>query len=107
MSLSESERQVLARFRDRLQTQLPEEQIEVILFGSKARGEGREDSDLDVLVIVLGEDWRLCDKVYDIATDLLLETGVCISLRLSARISIDSSKTRRLLLSRTLSVTRW
>ena len=79
MALRKSERQVLARFRDKLQTELPEERVELMLFGSKARGQGREDSDLDVLVIVLGEDWRLCDKVYDIATDLLLETGVCIS----------------------------
>ena len=79
MPLSELERQVLARFRNRLETELPGEQVDVMLFGSKARGEGREDSDLDVLVIVSGEDWRLCDKAYDIATDLLLETGVCIS----------------------------
>lgn len=86
MPLSELERQVLARFRNRLRTQLPEEQIEVMLFGSKARGDDREDSDLDVLVIVAGEDWRLCDQVYDIATDLLLETGVCISPKIiSAR----------------------
>ena len=84
--LSELERQVLASFRNRVRAQLREEQIEVMLFGSKARGEDREDSDLDVLVIVSGEDWRLSDHVYGIATDLLLETGVCISPKIiSAR----------------------
>ncbi len=49
------------------------------VFGSKARGQAREDSDVDVLVIVSADDWRLCDTVYDISTDLLLETGVSIS----------------------------
>ena len=91
MHLSELETQVLARFRHRLQTRLAEEPIEVMLFGSKARGESREDSDLDVLVIVSGEDWRLCDQVYEIATDLLLETGVCISPKI-----ISASQYRRL-----------
>ncbi len=86
MPLRELERQVLERFGNRVRAQLPEQQIEVMLFGSKARGEDRQDSDLDVLVIVLDEDWRLSDQVYDIATDLLLETGVCISPKIiSAR----------------------
>lgn len=79
MALKESERKVLENFRERLETSLHVPSIEVKLFGSKARGEDREDSDLDVLVIVGSEDWRLGDKVYEIATDLLLETGVCIS----------------------------
>jgi predicted nucleotidyltransferase len=79
MTLSELERKVLADFRDRLNAELHGEQTEVKLFGSKARGEDREDSDLDVLVIISGDDWHACDRAYDIATDLLLETGVLIS----------------------------
>ncbi len=86
MPLRELERPVLERFGNRVRARQPEQQIEVMLFGSKARGEDRQDSDLDVLVIVQDEDWRLSDQVYDIATDLLLETGVCISPKIiSAR----------------------
>lgn len=49
------------------------------LFGSKARGDDRADSDMDVLVIVASEDWHIRDTVYDVATDVLLQMDVCIS----------------------------
>ncbi len=51
----------------------------MILFGSKARGDARKDSDIDVLVIVSSDDWHMSDMVYSIVTDILLETEVCIS----------------------------
>ena len=86
MALKKSERKVLENFRERLQASLQDPTAEIKLFGSKARGDNREDSDVDVLVIVSSEDWRLSDKVYEIATDLLLETGVSISPKIiSAR----------------------
>ncbi|MCK4311738.1 MAG: nucleotidyltransferase domain-containing protein [Candidatus Cloacimonetes bacterium] len=53
--------------------------VEVKLFGSRARGDARKDSDIDVLVIISSGDWRMCDVVYGIATDILLESNVCIS----------------------------
>ena len=79
MALNKLEKRVLEEFRVRVQTALRDQGMEVKLFGSKARGEDKKDSDLDVLVIISSDDWRLCDRVYEIATDLLLETGVCIS----------------------------
>lgn len=79
MALNKLEKKVLESFLNRLETVLHDEIKEVKLFGSKARGRSRKDSDIDVLVIVSSDDWRLCDRVYEIATDLLLETGVCIS----------------------------
>jgi len=50
-----------------------------MLFGSKARGDDRPDSDIDVLVIVTTDDWRICDVVYGITTDILLQTDISIS----------------------------
>lgn len=46
------ERQVLKRFKDLLKGRLPQHQI--ILFGSRARGDAEPYSDLDVLVIIDG-----------------------------------------------------
>jgi len=89
MALKEQERNILENFSIRLRTLLQDPGIEVKLFGSKARGEDREDSDLDVLVIISGEDWHLSDKVYDLVTDLLLENGICISPKIISKRQYD------------------
>jgi predicted nucleotidyltransferase len=52
------------------------------LFGSKARGDDKPDSDIDMLVIVASDDWHIRDKVYDVATDMLLQADVCKQRRL-------------------------
>jgi len=79
MPLNKQEETALKQFKANLQQVLGSRLIELNLFGSKARGDDRPDSDIDVLVIVAGQDWRICDTVYDIATDILLQTNVCIS----------------------------
>ena len=70
---------MLDQFKDKLKQILGDQFVELMLFGSKARGDDRPDSDIDVLVIVTTDDWRIRDKVYEIATDILLQADVCIS----------------------------
>lgn len=51
------------------------------LFGSRARGDNRPDSDADVAVLLRGHRHRFLDTklaLADIAYDILLETGVLI-----------------------------
>lgn len=48
---------------------------EIIIFGSYARGEAKEDSDIDILII---GDVKL-DEVIDISFPILLKCGVYIS----------------------------
>ena len=53
-----------------------------ILYGSRARGTHRPDSDADVAVLLRGEHQRLLPTTLamaDIAYDVLLETGVNIT----------------------------
>ena len=54
----------------------------VYLFGSRARGTERPDSDYDLLLVVR-EDFSLSDKekLYDRVVDILLETGRLVSLK--------------------------
>ena len=77
--LSPGERGVLARFRDGLAARLGTRLAEVILFGSRARGEGRGDSDLDVLILVHGLGRAERRALIDIAADLSTETGLVLS----------------------------
>lgn len=54
----------------------------IILYGSYARGDNRQDSDIDVVAIVHGERQDLQNKlkqVWDLSSDLELEYGVIVS----------------------------
>lgn len=53
----------------------------IILFGSVARGEDREDSDIDVLIITNYDSFKIQRLVSDIVVDILLRTGVYISVK--------------------------
>ena len=53
-----------------------------IVYGSRARGAGRPDSDADVAVLLHGEPQRLLPAKLDMADtafDVLLETGILVS----------------------------
>lgn len=53
-----------------------------ILYGSRARGTHRSDSDADVAVLLKGEHQRILSTTLamaDIAYDVLLETGINIA----------------------------
>lgn len=55
---------------------------EVIVYGSRARGTHRPDSDVDVAVLLNGEHQRFLTTklaMADVAFDVLLETGISIS----------------------------
>jgi len=56
--------------------------VGAIVFGSRARGTHRPDSDADVAVLLRGEHRRFLTTklaMADVAFDVLLETGVLIS----------------------------
>ena len=53
----------------------------VILFGSVARGEGKEDSDVDVLVITSYDSFKMQMLVSEIAVNVLLKTGIYVSAK--------------------------
>jgi len=53
----------------------------IILFGSVARGEDKEDSDVDVLIITNYDSFKMQKLVSEIAVNILLKTGVYVSAK--------------------------
>ncbi len=54
---------------------------QIILFGSLARGEATEESDIDILVITSGNRFEMQKNLSEIAVDILLKTGEYISAK--------------------------
>jgi predicted nucleotidyltransferase len=76
---SNTERALLERCRDAVRELLPS--AEVILYGSRARGDAGPESDYDLLVLVDGPvDWRLEDQIRQCLYDLELETGAVVTV---------------------------
>ena len=55
---------------------------ELVLFGSRARGEHRTHSDYDILVIVDRRSPQLLDVLYDSVVQVLLSHGRLVSLKI-------------------------
>jgi predicted nucleotidyltransferase len=69
------------------------EKIEtIILFGSVARGEAKEDSDVDILIVTKAEDFRLRRALIGIAFDILLQTEENISVKALSKEEFDRNK---------------
>ncbi len=58
---------------------------EILIFGSKARGTAKPDSDLDVLVVIREEDRRLKDAIRQPGYLLSIGTDVVPSLMVLTR----------------------
>jgi predicted nucleotidyltransferase len=78
--LNVTEQQALAAFLHWLHEKYGERVLQARLFGSKVRGEFDSESDLDVLVVVGGENrWLYWRDIVDETSDLLLQYNVVIS----------------------------
>jgi len=83
-AVDEFVRRALEKYKDRIDT--------IILFGSVARGEAREDSDIDILIVTKEEDFRLRHILIGIAFDILLETEENISVKALSKNDFEKHK---------------
>ena len=86
---SAEERALLAQCREAVRAMVPS--ATVILYGSRARGDARTDSDYDLLVVVDGEvDWRFEDQIRQHLYPLELATGTVLTMHAYSRTAWDS-----------------
>lgn len=74
--LTPQEHQALDVFVELLYRQYPDRVRDVILYGSKARGDSHPDSDIDILILVDGDDWRFSHAVSTLAANVSLNYDV-------------------------------
>lgn len=77
--LSVQELKAVSSFCDFLRTEAKDDIHAIILFGSRARGEGDEESDIDILVLLNGENYPLKIKIWDYAHKIFCEMDIAIS----------------------------
>jgi predicted nucleotidyltransferase len=72
---------VIARFHAALGEVYGERLEHAVLFGSRARGDARPDSDYDVAVFSPDAEslWEESGRLADLETDILLDTGAVIN----------------------------
>ncbi|MEZ4888565.1 MAG: nucleotidyltransferase domain-containing protein [Chitinophagales bacterium] len=74
---------ILTDLKQSLQTLYGERLASLILFGSYARNEAREDSDIDILMVLNDDEiapFTEIDKISDITFQLLLDKGKVIQV---------------------------
>jgi predicted nucleotidyltransferase len=87
-TLSDTERAALFCFAERIRARFGDRLRELAVFGSRARGDATETSDIDVLVVIEGADDADREAISDEATELKRSSGEYVPLAplvLSAR----------------------
>ncbi|MGI6492664.1 MAG: nucleotidyltransferase domain-containing protein [Pelotomaculum sp.] len=81
-ALTPVEKKTLNMFIEHLNRVYPGEVEKVILYGSRARGDNRPDSDMDILILVRDKKRITRDNIYDFVIDAELEQGIDISVNI-------------------------
>lgn len=100
--LSPAEADAIAELADAARRLLGLDLYELLLYGSRARGEGNEDSDIDLALIVTPEGRARRNEVYDIAYDIGLRHRVLLAPTLIERERLDELRRRERLFAREL-----
>jgi predicted nucleotidyltransferase len=86
--------EVLKELQRALQHELGDQLEDILLFGSRARGEGRPDSDVDVLILLKGEfDYgELIRRTSSLVGAISLERGIVISRAFATKARFETEQ---------------
>lgn len=70
LKITKNEKQALQEFKDRITKELENNLVKIILFGSKARGDSRPDSDFDILIVAENDSEEIRNIVNNVRMDV-------------------------------------
>jgi predicted nucleotidyltransferase len=79
LQLNKNQREAITRYLSILNQKYKGQISEVILYGSVARGESVEESDIDLLIVIADGDQQLRDEISMACYDIILQTDVILS----------------------------
>jgi len=87
-------KKILNEFKEKLIELYKDQLVDVLLYGSFARGEQRDDSDIDIAVILKGDisPFKEIDRITEFSYDLSLKYSVLISIHPISDIDYSSRK---------------
>jgi predicted nucleotidyltransferase len=100
--LTAAEKAALADFLGQVRALLGDDLLEARLFGSRARGEGGEDSDLDVALIVTPRGRELRREIFGLTYEAAVDFAVDVEPLVITREQLRELKDRELSLGTAL-----
>ena len=71
--LTFNEKKIISEYIRRMQKQFPKQISKSILFGSKARGDSHQRSDIDILVVLNTDDEKVKGRIQDLSWDVMMD----------------------------------
>jgi predicted nucleotidyltransferase len=99
MQLSPEEKAAVATFCEGVRARFGPRLREIVLFGSRARGDAHEDSDIDVCVVVDGLTWQEARDVDAVTADVLERHDVLVSPLVLSSERMDLLRSRERLIA--------
>ena len=94
--LNRIEEEAITKLKTLLSQKLGNSLKNVLLYGSKARGDYDNDSDIDILVVADGVDYEMKDTIRDVVLDIQLEYSVPISAHIRSLDYFNTQQNNRL-----------
>ncbi len=85
MGLTLEEKKILGIFKQNLKKKHASEILEVLVFGSKARGDAHKDSDIDILIVTASDDRKLAREIRCAGYDLEIQHDLIFSIQIFSK----------------------
>lgn len=79
--MNSSHKNAINKFSKNAKNILKDNLVDILVYGSVARGEANQDSDVDIIVVVKRNAFKTQMKLASLAFDILMETGEYLSVQ--------------------------